>query len=333
MQVALNQNEQAGWGAKIAKGLFYLLGYGVIFGVAGLSMWAVGAVQLQSHDDGDIMGYWYLATFILLELWVVVGLTIAALKMRQGEWGKASVGLLMWVMALGLSAMQESRFHVLQDNTVISEAAPELAKRENALKRQTELETSLAAAAPPARSSAAIQAELTRFKTRPDSARYPTQISRLTSELADANAYAAIQSDLTVQRSIINETAELAAENLSAKQVGQTITVPILKWEISSEGTVWILIITMMMIKSLGPWLLFGGGMPAREAKPAAVPEPLPKFPMPAHPVHDMQDTVVAMTPKNETPATTGYQPPKGMRWEVQIDGNGHRRRVRVYDD
>ena len=51
---------------------------------------------------------------------------------------------------------------------------------------------------------------------------------------------------------------EAIYENLDAKKVGQTFKVPLIGWTISSDFTVWLLIATMMAIKSLGPWLLFG---------------------------------------------------------------------------
>ncbi|NQY14734.1 MAG: hypothetical protein HRT81_12845 [Henriciella sp.] len=243
---------------RVGKAVFYLIGYAVVFGLAGLSIWAVGTVQMVSRPEGDIMRYWYLIAFVAMEVWVVIGLTVGALRAKQGAWLASFIAFAIWVPALGLSAMQESRFHVLFDSKIDAEAAPELELRESALKRVSELESELKALGEPKRSPAAIEAEYHRYKDRP---KYPTKTAQLLSELEDARAYQLKSQELANHRQTLVNTASLAAENLDAKKVGQTFTVPLIGWNVSSDFTVWVLIATMMAIKSLGPWLLFGSAL------------------------------------------------------------------------
>ncbi len=240
----------------IGKVVFYLIGYAVVFGLAGLSIWAVAMVQLASRPEGDFMRYWYLTAFVALEVWVVIGLTVGALRAKQGAWLASFIAIAIWVPALGLSAMQESRFHVLFDSKIEAVAAPELAKRESALKRVAELEGEIAALTKPTRSVTAIEAEHSRYKTRPNY--YRTKNAELLAELEAVKAYKVKTDELASHRQIVIDTASLAAENLDAKKVGQTFTVPLIGWTVSSDFTVWLLIATMMAIKALGPWLLFG---------------------------------------------------------------------------
>ncbi len=260
---------------KVGKVVFYLTGYGVIICLTGLSMWAVAQVQLASRPDGEIIRLWYLAVFIALELWVVTGLILANLCARQGAWLAVLVAFALWVPALGLSAMQESRFHLLYDSKIEAAAAPELTRRDNSEKQIAELETSLALFARPTRSVTAIKTELAGYEARRDAARYPTRITALKSELAAATAHADLLSELATARQALVETASLATENMAARKVGQIITVPLLNWVIPSHATVWILIATMMAIKALGPWLLFRPLLNA--ANPSARRKPPPE--------------------------------------------------------
>ncbi|MEM9571848.1 MAG: hypothetical protein AAF996_10290 [Pseudomonadota bacterium] len=250
---------------RIGKVVFYLIGYAVILGLAGLSIWAVGMVQLASRPEGDFMRYWYLTAFVAMEVWVVIGLTVGALRAKQGALLASFIAIAIWVPALGLSAMQESRFHVLFDSKIDAGAAPELARRENALKRIVELEDEIAALVKPTRSVTAIEAEYNRYKARPNY--YRTKNAELLAELEAAKAYKVKTDELARHRQVVIDTAGLAAENLDAKKVGQTFNVPLIGWSVSSDFTVWLLIATMMAIKSLGPWLLFGStlrAMPTR---------------------------------------------------------------------
>lgn len=250
------------WGT-VAKGLFYLLGYAAVFGLVGLSMWAVAQVQLDSRPAGDPLRYWYLAAFLVAEAWVAIGLTIMILRFRESNWAAGMVALMCWIPAIGLSAMQESRFHLLLDSQQDAEVAPELTKRMNAEARIEEITTDLGIMVKPTRSVASIEAEYNRFKDRP---KYPTKTAELLSELENAKSYTAMQSELATHRTTMEETAAVAAESQDAKKVGQSFTVPWLGWEVSSNFTVWTLIIWMMAIKSLGPWLLFGSSLKGRKA-------------------------------------------------------------------
>ena len=229
-------------------------GYVVVFGLIGLSMWAVGYIQLASRPEGGVVGYWYLIVFLGLEVWVALGLIVCSARFKQGRWGAGMVALAIWLAAMGLSAMQESRFHVLFDSKVEALAAPVLAERASTQKRVSELEANLSALIKPNRPVAAIEAELAGYEARRDASAYPTRITALRAELAAAQAFEKIGADIVAARQILVATAADAAVSVDAKKVGQSFSV--FGLNVTSAATVWLLIGTMLAIKSLGPWLL-----------------------------------------------------------------------------
>ena len=233
------------------------LGYGVILLLTGLSLWAVALVQLASRPEGDVVRYWYLIAFVLLELWVCVGLVFLAIRFRQGNWGAGLIALIVWLAALGLSAVQEKRFHTLFDSQIDAGVAAQLAGRANAEKRAFEREARLAALTKPSRSVEAIKAELTGYESRRDAENFPTRIAALRAELKAAQSYEVLSAELEADRRILADTAALAADRRDAKKVGQSFT--LVGFEVSADASLWILIATMLAIKSLGPWLLMGG--------------------------------------------------------------------------
>ena len=241
----------------VAGTAFLLLGYGVILCLTGLSLWAVGAVQLASRPASDPLRYWYLLVFLALELWVCAGLVIIGIRSRQGRWGAVLIAVALWLAALGLSAMQEKRFHTLFDGKLDAAVAQKLAERDNAEARIVELEGSLNALAKPSRSVDAIEAELSGYESRSDAEKFPTRITSLKAEWKAAQSYATLAVDLNAQRKTLEDTATMAAERLDARKVGQAFSV--FGVTIPSDATIWLLIGTMLAIKSLGPWLLIGG--------------------------------------------------------------------------
>ena len=246
------------WLSSLGKGLFLLLGYLAVFGCVALSMWAVVQVQLDSRPAGDPVRYFYTALFIICELWVAVGVILMMRRLKEGAFAAAGVALLLWIPAVGLSALQESRFHILNDGAVQSDVAPALAQRDAATARIENLNSQLAVIERPTRAAAAIDAEYQRYADNP---RYVTLAARLKAELENAKAYAALNDELATNRQTLIDTAALAASATDAKKVGQSFTVPLLGWEVSSDATVWILIAWMMGIKSFGGWLLFGSAI------------------------------------------------------------------------
>ena len=116
----------------VAGTAILLLGYSVILCLTGLSLWAVGAVQLASRPEADPLRFWYLLVFLALELWVCAGLVVIGIRLRQGRWGAALIALTLWLAALSLSAMQEKRFHTLFDGKLDAAVAQKLAERANA---------------------------------------------------------------------------------------------------------------------------------------------------------------------------------------------------------
>lgn len=231
-------------------------GYVVVFGLVGLSMWAVGHIQLASRPEGGVVRYWYLIVFLGLEIWVALGLMVCSERFRQGRWGAGIVALAIWLAAMGLSAIQESRFHILFDSKVDALAAPVLAVRANTKKRVSELEANLSALTKPTRPVAAIEAELAGYEARRDASTYPTRITALRAELAAARSFEQMGADLVAERQSLVASAADAAVSVDAKKVGQSFSV--FGVNVTSTTTVWMLIATMMAIKALGPWLLLG---------------------------------------------------------------------------
>jgi len=250
---------------SLAGTAFLLLGYSVILCLTVLSLWAVGAVQLASRPAPDPLRYWYLLVFLALELWVCAGLVIIGMRLRQGRWGAALIALSLWLAALGLSAMQEKRFHTLFDGKLDAAVAQKLAERVNAEARLIELEGVLKALDKPSRSVDAIEAELSGYESRSDAEKFPTRIASLKAERKAAQAYATVAVDLNAQRKTLEDTAALAAERIDARKVGQGFQ--IFGKAVPPDASIWLLIATMLAIKSLGPWLLIGGRKKA-EIKP-----------------------------------------------------------------
>ena len=240
----------------VAGTAILLLGYGVILCLTGLSLWAVGAVQLASRPETDPLRFWYLLVFLALELWVCAGLVVIGIRLRQGRWGAALIALTLWLASLGLSAMQEKRFHTLFDGKLDAEVAQKLAERANAEARIAELEGTLKAFDKPSRSVEAIEAELSGYEARSDADKFPTRITSLKAELKAAQSYAMIAADLDAQRQMLEGTAALSAERLDARKVGQDFR--LFGKAVSADASIWLLIATMLAIKSLGPWLLIG---------------------------------------------------------------------------
>ena len=200
----------------------------------GLSLWAVAMVQLASRPEGDAVRYWYLIAFVLLELWVCVGLVFLAIRFRQGNWGAGLIALIVWLAALGLSAVQEKRFHTLFDSQIDAGVAEQLAGRANAEKRAFEREARLAALTKPSRSVEAIKAELTGYESRRDAENFPTRIAALRAELKAAQSYEVLSAELEADRRILADTAALAADRRDAKKVGQSFT--LVGFEVSAGG-------------------------------------------------------------------------------------------------
>jgi len=247
-----------------------LLGYSVILCLTGLSLWAVGAVQLASRPETDPLRFWYLLVFLALELWVCAGLVVIGIRLRQGRWGAALIALMLWLAALGLSAMQEKRFHTLFDGKLDAAVAQKLTKRANAEARIAELEGTLKAFNKPSRSVEAIEAELSGYEARSDAENFPTRITSLKAELKAAQSYAVVAADLGAQRNILEDTAALAAERLDARKVGQDFR--LFGKAVPADASIWLLIATMLAIKSLGPWLLIGNRDRVEEAPEPAQP-------------------------------------------------------------
>ena len=358
---ATKQKHSDGATSSVTQFLLSLAGFCVVAGFVGLSMYAVGEVQLKSHPD-DPLRFWYMACFVLCEIWVAVGFTLMARRFGQRQFAAGVIALLLWFPALGLSGLQESRYHALNDSEVDATIAPELTKRTNALARISEIEDQLKDAETPPRPSDAVQAELDLYAARPN---YPTKTATLRAELATALAYEKLQGELVTHRKTVEDTAYLAAENSDAKKIGQTFTVPLLKWEVSADATVWTLIVFMMGVKAFGPWLIIGSALKAEAAaaqkasnerirkaaksaktaparKPRAKPTPKPV----ASPVADMVEKVEAKmaAPKieaanvntdNDADAMEDADAPlmPKMRWEKHVDRHGRVHRVKVFAD
>jgi DNA-binding transcriptional regulator YdaS (Cro superfamily) len=153
--------------------------------------------------------------------------------------------------------MQEKRFHTLFDGKLDAAVAQKLAQRANAEARIVELEGTLKAFNKPSRSVEAIEAELRGYEARSDAEKFPTRITSLKAELRAAQSYAMIAADLGAQRKTLEDTAALAAERLDARKVGQDFR--LFGTAVPADISIWLLIATMLAIKSLGPWLLIGG--------------------------------------------------------------------------
>lgn len=247
--------------------LFLVMGYGVIIALTGLSLWAVGAVQLASRPVSDPVRVWYLIAFVGLELWVCAGLVVVTTKARQGRWSAVMIASALWLVALGLSAVQEKRFHTLFDGKLDAAVAQKLTERANAEARSAELEERLDALEKPTRAVKAIEAELSGYENRSDAENFPTRITALRAELAAAQSYRANEQELANMRAVLEATASLAAERLDARKVGQDFS--IFGMRITSDASIWVLIGAMLAIKSLGPWLLVEG-LGAEDRSPVA---------------------------------------------------------------
>ena len=252
--------------------LVQALGGLVIACLTGLSMWAVGTIQLESHPDNALLRYWYLAVFLALEVWVCLGLLLSAERLRQGRWLAAIAAFAIWCLATGLSALQENRFHTYFDSEIDADAAPLQLEYASLSKQVLELEAQLKARIMPSRSVEAIRAELDGYEARSDAANYPTKITGLRAELRVAEGYADLSGKLSSARSRLVEISGDAAENTSARKVGQVIVLPGIT--LSETTSVWILIGTMMAIKAFGPWLLFASRSPDRVVVSAPLSEP-----------------------------------------------------------
>lgn len=266
--------------APFGRWLVQAVGGLVIVSLTGLSMWAVGAIQLESHPDNALLRYWYLAVFLALEVWVCLGLLLSAERLRQGRWLAAIAAFAIWCLATGLSALQENRFHTYFDSEIDAEAAPLQLEYASLSKQVAELETQLEARTLPSRSVDAIRAELDGYETRVDAANYPTKITGLRAELRAAEGYVDLSGKLSSARSRLVEISGDAAENTSARKVGQGIVLPGIT--LSETASVWILIGTMIAIKALGPWLLFASRPSERAVLAAPVAEPEISAPEPA---------------------------------------------------
>lgn len=255
-----------------ARWLVQALGGLVIVFLTGLSIWAVGAIQLESHPENSLLRYWYLAVFLALEVWVCLGLLLSAERLRQGRWLAAITAFTIWCLATGLSALQENRFHTYFDSAIDAEAAPLQLEYTSLSNQVAELEKQLEARTLPSRSVDAIRAELDGYEARADASNYPTKITGLRAELRAAEGYADLSGKLAHARSRLLEISGDAAENTSARKVGQVIVLPGIA--LSETTSVWILIGTMIAIKALGPWLLFTSRSPDRAVLAAPVAEP-----------------------------------------------------------
>ena len=295
----------------LGTSLFYLFGFLIVFGLVGLSFWAVGSVQLESRAETDPLRYWYLAMFLIAEGWVAVGFTLLARRLSQKVYGAAFVAFLLWVPAVGLSAYQEWRFHTLRNADVELDKAPDLAKRESALTREPELLSALAAIGE-TRPTDAIQAELDRYEPRPEI--YPTKISSLKSELATAQERQKLELELGTVRQTLTDTAALSVNTADAKKLGIAFTIPGIGIHVPETFAVWVVIGWAMAIKAFGPWLLLGSG---RNKPDALNVEP-----------DTSGEAETAHVPEEGEGAPL---PSTGQRWVTKIDRHGNPRRVRVF--
>ena len=270
---------------SIGRLLLQLAGGAVIISLTGLSMWAVGAIQLETHPEDSLLRYWYLAVFLALEVWVCLGLLLSAERLRQGRWLASVIAFSIWCLATGLSALQESRFHTFFDSRIEAAAAPVQLEYAVLTSRIAELEAGLAAQSTPSRNVAAIEVELDGYEARRDAANFPTKITALRAELNAAEGYALLTSELADARTQLIALSGTAAENADARKVGQAIALPGIT--LPPSVSVWLLIGTMIAIKALGPWLLFGTHArkpippPVLNSEPdvlPAPPEPEPKL-------------------------------------------------------
>lgn len=257
--------------APFGRWLVQALGGLVIACLTGLSMWAVGTIQLESHPDNALLRYWYLAVFLALEAWVCLGLLLSSERLRQGRWLAAITAFAIWCLATGLSALQENRFHTYFDSAIDAEAAPLQLEYTSLSNQVAELEAQLEARIMPSRSVDGIRAELDGYEARADAANYPTKITGLRAELRAAEGYADLSDNLSSARSRLVEISGDVTENTSARKVGQVIILPGIT--LSEKTSVWILIGTMIAIKALGPWLLFASRPPDRGASAITVAE------------------------------------------------------------
>lgn len=186
---------------RFGRWLVQALGGLVIACLTGLSMWAVGAIQLESHPENSLLRYWYLAVFLALEVWVCLGLLLSAERLRQGRWLAALAAFAIWCLATGLSALQENRFHTYFDSAIDAGAAPLRQKYTSLSHQVAELEAQLEARLIPSRSVEAIRAELDGYESRADAANYPTKITGLRAELRAAEGYADLSGKLSRARS------------------------------------------------------------------------------------------------------------------------------------
>lgn len=242
--------------ANAGNALFHLFGYSIVLATLGLSLWAVTSVQLMSRPPEDLTRWWYAAVFFICELWVALGLTLMLRQFQNRAWLSAALALIVWIPALGLSALQESRFHIMLDQKLEAARTPDLVQHEHATARIAELTKALSAMTPPRRSQTAVSAELQRYQQQPNT--YRTRIANLTAELADAQAYQRLIAQIDAQRTIEQSTAKLAKEDITPKKLSQSFTVPWLKWEVSDQATIWLLIGWMMLVKAVGLHLLIG---------------------------------------------------------------------------
>lgn len=246
------------------RGAFLLAATALILCAIGLSGWAVVQAQLMSRPEDDPTRWFYAAIFLLCELWVAIGLTLIVLKLRGQAWLAAAAATVVWVPAVGLSALQESRFHRLMDSEITGAAALTDQQRLNAQARINELEVQLAAITVPSRSLLAVEAELGRYSPFPET--YPTRIGQLSAEKADIELYHQLSTELAHHRRTLEVTATSADQGDNAKTLGQRVSVPLGDFALDEESSVWALIIWMMLVKALGPYLLLNWSQPARRS-------------------------------------------------------------------
>ena len=238
----------------LADRLLHALGYIVVLATIGLSLWAVTYVQLASRPDDEPVRYWYATVFIVCELWVAVGLMLIIRRFAHGAWLSGLLALVVWVPAVGLSAVQEVRYHSYLDNQIDVQLAPQKLRHEQTADDIEQLELQLKSMSAPTRSVGAIDAELQRYRPQPNT--YRTRLAQLTGERADLQAYLRLSERIAQARQSQMETVESATVNAAQLKLGQSFSVPVLELKITNDVMLWLLVSWMMLVKATGVHLL-----------------------------------------------------------------------------
>lgn len=217
-----------------------------------LSMIAVGSLQWESYSAQGVVKYWYVVAYGLCEIWVALGLCLLAVLIQKKEWLAVMVALALWLPAMGVSAVQEHRFHVQRIDSDKRRLAPDLERHRQATVRLDELMTELAAL-PPQRPLEAIDAELERYGRAPD--RYPTKLATLRSE----RTLSAARDEFTSEKKTVEATL---METVSVAIVTNPYTV--------QDWSLWALVLWMMGVKAGGAWLLTRAVRPGNHESSAA---------------------------------------------------------------